>query len=380
VREVLLRLLRRHSFPQWLGHPCPRSGRAVIVLAVLAAGLVLAPGAASDPAISFEHHVSGTLGANGWYTSNVHIYWTFDPPPDQTSGCDARTITSQGHTHVVCTAWWAQTRLDDPLDIYIDKTAPAVSGAASRPPDVNGWYNHPLTVSFSGSDGTSGVAGCSSAAYGGPDNGNAAVSGTCTDNAGNVGTAAFSFKYDATPPTLEKVTVKHQNRAVLLHWTASPDAQLTDIQRSGPKGTTDVYRGPGKAYRDKGLRAGAKYRYTVTVFDEASNPASTTVNVTATGALLSPVPGERVAKPPLLVWTPVRGASYYNVQLLRGGRILSAWPRQARLKLHRTWMYKGHRYRLHRGLYQWYVWPGFGPLAAGHYGRRVGGSTFVYAP
>jgi len=103
------------------------------------------------------------------------------------------------------------------------------------------------------------------------------------------------------------------------------------------------------------------------------------VDVTATGALLNPVPGARVSAPPFLVWAPVKGASYYNVQLVRGGRILSAWPKRARLKLPLSWVYKGHHYRLHRGVYQWYVWPGFGRLVAGRYGRRVGGSSFFYA-
>ena len=37
----------------------------------------------------------------------------------------------------------------------------------------------------------------------------------------------------------------------------------------------------------------------------------------------------------------------------------------------------GRRYGLRPGVYHWYVWPGYGRLAANRYGGRLGGSTFV---
>jgi hypothetical protein len=42
-------------------------------------------------------------------------------------------------------------------------------------------------------------------------------------------------------------------------------------------------------------------------------------------------------------------------------------------------VYKGHRYRLHRGVYKWFVWPGFGTLAANRYGHALGRSSFLFA-
>jgi hypothetical protein len=332
--------------------------------------------------VSINPVVRGTLGANGWYVSNVNVSWQFDPAPDQTQGCDVRTISSDGHTHIVCTAWWGQVRVDYPLDIYVDKTPPAVHGGPSRPPDASGWYNKPVTIMFSGTDATSGIAGCSGLIYAGPDSGNASVAGTCTDNAGNVGSAAYGFAYDSTPPTLGTVTAKHGKRSVLLSWTVSPDTQVSQVTRSGgrKKGAAKVvYRGTANAYRNTGLRVGAKYQYTVTAFDQASNAAARTLPVTATGALINPVPGQRVTSPPRLAWLPVKGASYYNVQLIRDGRILSAWPTRANFKLPRSWIYHGRRYRLRAGVYRWYVWPGFGKLAQARYGRLLGKSSFVYA-
>jgi len=79
----------------------------------------------------------------------------------------------------------------------------------------------------------------------------------------------------------------------------------------------------------------------------------------------------------MLRWTPVRNATYYNVQLYNGGKVLSAWPAHARLRLGRRWRFGGHLHRLKPGRYRWYVWPGFGPRSAARYGPMVGKGKFV---
>jgi hypothetical protein len=360
-------------------HRVPTVSRRLLVLAVALTGLALPSAAGSQITVTADRHVDGTLGANGWYVSNVHVYWTFDPPPDNATGCDARTLTADGVTHFDCSVMWGQTTFHDVFDVSIDKTPPTASGHPARPPDANGWYNHPVGVSFAGSDATSRLAGCSSTTYSGPDSGSASVAGTCTDNAGNVGHAAYGLAYDGTPPTLAKVTAKHGDRSVLLGWSASPDTQVVQVTRSqGSSPSKVIYRGAARAFRDKRLRPGTKYHYTVTAFDPAANSATKALTVTATGRLTNPVPGQRVNSPPRLAWLPVKGASYYNVQLIRGKLIFSAWPKRASLKLPRSWVYQGHRHRLKSGVYRWYVWPGFGPRSRAKYGRMIGRSSFGY--
>jgi hypothetical protein len=74
----------------------------------------------------------------------------------------------------------------------------------------------------------------------------------------------------------------------------------------------------------------------------------------------------------------VRGARYYNVQLLRGDRkILSMWPARARLQLKRAWRFDGHRRRLRAGRYRWLVWPGRGPRSESDYGPLIGARAFT---
>jgi hypothetical protein len=261
-----------------------------------------------------------------------------------------------------------------------DATAPQVSGASpARAADANGWFNHPLTISFQGIDATSGVDACTEAGYSGPDNADAAVTGSCSDRAGNQsGSGGFGLKYDATPPGLSDVSVKAGDRTAMVRWRASADTSLIEIVRSSRRsGETTVYRGAGQSYADTGLKNRVKYRYEVRAYDDARNAAEKSVFALPRAPLYGPPPGATVASPPRLAWAPVENATYYNVQVWRGGRIFSAWPSRPSLRLKRSWTYKGRRYRLTPGRYRWYVWPGFRGRGAKSFGRLLGGSSFV---
>jgi hypothetical protein len=362
---------------------------ALAVILVVASGAGGAPADDTPPAITVA--IYGTLGTddgkpatNGWYRSNVTVNWAYSDPESpitDSDGCDATTLTADTPgTTLTC---WAESdggRTTINKTFTIDKVAPAVAIAADRVPDANGWYNRPLAVVFSGTDATSGVASCSSIGYSGPDNAGASVGGSCTDKAGNVGGASFAFKYDATPPRLFAVTAKRGNRTCELTWRKSADAQVVEVVRApgrNGEGETVVYRGNATGYRDTGLVVGRTYEYRVAGIDDAANRTEQKVDFLASGALLSPGPAERVTSPPSLAWTRVKRASYYNLQLVRGRKVLSAWPLRTNFRLRRTWTYKGRRYRLRPGVYRWYVWPGFGRISAGRYGRLLGSSTFV---
>ena len=330
----------------------------------------------------------GTLGSNGWYTSNVTLNWTVSDPESvitSTAGCE--TITFSADTAGVlrtCTAVSdGGTASITSKTIKLDKTPPAASGAPERGPDANGWYNRPVGITFSGADATSGLGSCSSASYGGPDNAAVVVGGTCADKAGNVTTAAVALKYDGTAPTLFAVTSKSGNRLADVSWRMSSDTAVVEVFRApglNGQGETPVYRGTQTGFRDTRVVPGRRYEYRVDAVDQAANRAETKVQVTATGALFSPLPGAVVAAPPTLTWAPVKRASYYNVLLMRGRKILSAWPASTSFRLPKAWTYKGRHYRMRPGVYRWYVWPGFGRVTAGRYGRLLGGSTFVYRP
>jgi hypothetical protein len=325
----------------------------------------------------------GTLGLNGWYTSNLTINWTFDGPVESSSGCEAVTISADtpGRTFV-CSATRDGFKTTVEKTFKVDKTLPAIGTTVERPPDSNGWYNRPFTTAWGATDATSGVASCTASRYAGPDNPEGFLAGSCSDNAGNVAGSSFAFKYDATPPVVFAVSVKPGNRSADISWRASIDTRLLQVLRApgrNGQGESMVYQGSATGFRDTGLTLGRSYEYRVSAIDDAANRSTHTSTIVATGALLSPAPGAKVSlkKLPTLVWTPVKKASYYNLQLVRGRRVLSAWPVRPGFRLRRTWIYRGRRYRLRPGVYRWYVWPGRGRISAGRYGRLLGSSTFV---
>jgi hypothetical protein len=143
-----------------------------------------------------------------------------------------------------------------------------------------------------------------------------------------------------------------------------------------------LYNGPGSGLTDKRVRNGRRYRYLLTLTDQAGNVASVELSTRPGRRLLSPARRAVVAAPPLLDWTSIRGANYYNVQLFRKGhKILSEWPRRSQLNLHESWRYHGKRRHLRAGkTYTWYVWPGEGRRAAQRYGDLIGRRTFTFAP
>jgi hypothetical protein len=317
--------------------------------------------------------------ANGWYNHAISVSFAgIDAvsgvascdPPQSYDGPDSTLAVVGG----VCLDNAGNAGLAS-VALSYDATVPHVTGASpSRPPDANGWYNRPLTIGFHGSDATSGTAACTQASYAGPDAAEASVTGSCRDHAGNASAAAsFTLRFDGTAPSLTNVRAKAGNRTAELTWTASPDTTLVEIRRGGKV----VYRGTGRRFVDTRLENGLRYRYTVTASDEAANGATGAVTARPTAPLVSPSAGAVVSASPRLVWVAVEKATYYNVQLWRGGKILSRWPKATSMRVPRSWVYRGRRYRLTPGRYRWYVWPGYGRRAEKRFGRLLGASSFV---
>lgn len=459
-----------------------------LVACLAATGAVAATAAAPASANS----VSATCTAGGapaddcgsWYRANVRLEWHWSPADDtviSTSGCDVQTLTSDSPvsgTPRTCQVTWAlpasSTSVATTALIHIDKTPPTVTAATpARGPDHGGWYNHPVAFAFSGSDATSGLQGCSTVTYDGPDNGTATVTGTCTDVAGNVasrdvtlrydatppavvditpslppdhngwytapvdfgfrgsddssgvdgcstgsyrgpdgagmsvtGTCtdragnsasrSFGINYDATPPTLAAVDAAGSNRSAVLTWVSSPDTVSLAVVRTAVAGggvAQSLPPGLESGFRDIGLRNGVEYRYDFSAADAAGNATSAAVTVVPSARpRLHPTSGASVSSPPLLKWARVTKAAYYNVQLYRDDtgtgpdaaqpppgseKILSQWPTKPHYRLRRSWRFEGHRRRLSPGRYRWYVWAGYGPRSKQRYGGQIVSSTFT---
>src|SRR5437868_1452972 len=141
---------------------------SAFLLAVLLTFVPTAVGAGTAlPLISYT--IDGVAGTNGWYRGSaggnyVRLFWSVTgadntdcASPVKIDGPNTGTTRSCSASNAAGTIT-AQTTL-----IKIDADPPTgITAAASRAPDHNGWYNHPVTVAWHGGDTTSGIASCTS--------------------------------------------------------------------------------------------------------------------------------------------------------------------------------------------------------------------------
>jgi hypothetical protein len=349
--------------------------------------MLVTTASASGPRITYS--ITGIAGNNGWYRGstngdNIILHWSVSV--DATSTNCLAAVPVPGDTGGTTETCWAKSAGGTTTAVTgvlkIDATPPTgVTTTFSRRPDYNGWYNHPVAISWHGTDATSGIAACSSLTYQGPANGAATANGSCTDMAGNSAAYTARLAYDASPPVLSNVGERSTPAADLLSWSSSSAADRVVVRRAtrGGKGQKVVFDGSAGKFADGGIRPGAQYLYSVQSFDQAGNP-SNVVSVAGLPKVLTLkkmrfVP--RAAQTPLLRWGRVRGAAYYNVQLFRGSkRIFAAWPTMNQVGLSDSWKWSGHRFRLTPGRYHWYVWAGFGSRRSARY-QAVGNARFV---
>ena len=317
---------------------------------------------------------------SGWFRTDVHLVWTVKTGQVVPPSCQNTLIVNDTPgIDRFCVVQDADGEVTYKATIKLDKTPPLVTDATpDRPPDHAGWYTRPVSFATHGSDALSGLYGCDAPSYGGPDSVSATIVASCRDVAGNVALRSFALSYDATAPDLGAAAVTTADRVVRLSWSAGATAQVVRTPGFDGAPSAVVFDGPGAGFIDRRVRNGRQYRYVITVADAAGNAASRDFAVMPGPRLVAPDKRALLAAPPILRWTPVRGARYYNVQLFRNGhKILSAWPKRPELKLRERWRFHGRRHRLVDGRYQWYVWPGKGPRSARKYGKRIGARSFV---
>ena len=310
----------------------------------LACALVLVPAAGAD-SIGYTI-VSGTVGDNGWYRSAVqvqinasppttcpatasftssssfvdctwgsqntpfHLQFNIDSTPPTVTGANviaARTGTAGTRTPLVtftgsdggsgiasCTSTTysgpdgatgsatgtcrdkaGNTSGTGSFAVKYDATPPTVTAAPGRQPTKAGWYNHPVSVTFAGTDATSGIDACTAPVrYAGPDTGGGTITGTCTDQAGNQASATFPLKYDSTPPSISGVVTSVATNGVTVKWRRSGGTTSTVLRAPG-RGRAKVsvvYHGPASSYRDTTRR---KVSSTATPWRPRTRPATT---------------------------------------------------------------------------------------------------------
>jgi hypothetical protein len=350
----------------------------------------------SPPSVSVA--LSRGPDSGGWYNHPVDFQANGSDNLSGIASCSSGSFGGGGAVSASCSDKAGNVGTAG-VGVNYDAGAPSIDSITfDRSPDSNGWYNHPVRVTFHGSDGGSGIDSCTDVTYPGPDTNGTTVNGTCTDKAGNrAGGTSAAFKYDATPPTITNLGFDWDDGTATLTWTASPDTKAIEIDRTpgtaGPDPSA-VFKGLASSFEDRGLTNKIKYLYTINGFDEAGNKASESLSIVPGAKLYSPARGSVVTSLPLLAWRPVAGASYYNLQVyygvgkalrrvasltVSGRKVMSVWPLQPRYRMKKTWKYKGKVRKLALGHYRWYVYPGTGKRTAHKYGPLIGQSDFFVA-
>ncbi len=167
--------------------------------------------------------ITGTLGRNGWYVSDLTVNWSvvdLGSPISAQVGCGPTTIvTDTASTIMKCVAVSEGGATIGSLEFKRDATPPGIGHVVSPSPDgSNGWYASAPTVTFSCSDAGSGLASClvdgrgSASITLGESPFAQTVAGTATDNAGNVRhDSASGLLVDLTNPTIRAQTDRPAN-------------------------------------------------------------------------------------------------------------------------------------------------------------------------
>lgn len=233
----------------------------------------------TPPVISAN--ASGTLGDNGWYTSDVAVSWTVTDDESSiisTSGCDTTIINGDtAGTTLTCEASSAGGSNSASVTIQRDATAPTASANISPAANANGWHNSDVTISFSGSDNLSDIANCDAGIVLSSAGTGQSAGGACTDNAGNVSATATAsgINIDRTAPvvtvtgaedgatyTLGSVPAAGCDTSDALSGVAT-EAILT-LSGGNPDGTGSFIATCDSALDNAGNSASANISYTVT--------------------------------------------------------------------------------------------------------------------
>lgn len=177
--------------------------------------------------------ISPAPNGAGWNKDNVSITWSAtDTGSGVSSGPNPATDSQNSNTAGVTKTASATDRLgnigDGSVTVKLDKMNPTITGSRSPAANSNGWNNTDVTVSFTCSDGLSGVKSCTGPTTLTNSAANQAVTGNAVDIADNSASAMVSnINIDKVAPTLSGAPTTSPNSAgwynsnVTIHWTAA---------------------------------------------------------------------------------------------------------------------------------------------------------------
>jgi hypothetical protein len=161
---------------------------------------------ATAPDVTFTR--TGAEGTNGWYRGSVVLDWTVGDALSgvaATDGCVDRTVTEDGRRSFPCSVTDAAGNVtSSEAAVDLDATAPVITPAVSGPTKGTEWFTGDVSVAWTVSDATSGLAdtsGCDAVVVS-TDTGGTTYTCSALDAAGNDASRSVTVKRDATAPVL----------------------------------------------------------------------------------------------------------------------------------------------------------------------------------
>jgi hypothetical protein len=253
--------------------------------------------------------VSGTMGNNGWYTSDVVVTWTVVDPETavSTTGCGAVTVNADGAFSFTCAATSAGGASDETVTGKRDATAPLVSApadiTATATSAAGATVNYPAATVLETISVPASPVTCSPASGGTFAIGTTVVTCSATDQAGNVGTDSFTVSVsDGVPPVITSATPSsgllwppnHQmvpltvTVAATDNVTAAPACTITGVTSNEPTNglgdgdTPNDWSFSGLALQLRAERAGNGNGRTYTIAVECTDTAGNTATASTT--------------------------------------------------------------------------------------------------
>ncbi len=218
----------------------------------------------------------GNAYASGaWTNQDVTVHYTCsDEGGSGLSGpCPAdQTLSSSGSASATISDNAGNVATSNTITAKIDKLPPAIAGAPDHAANGSGWYNGPVMVSFTCTDGDSGVASCSGPVTLSAEGTAQSATGSASDVAGNTASATVSsINIDLTAPS---VAYSGNAGSYAVDQTVSITCSATDALSGVASSTcTNV---SGAAY-DFAIGANA---YSASATDNAGNTGAGSVSFT----------------------------------------------------------------------------------------------------
>jgi len=210
--------------------------------------------------------------------------WTWDG--SLASGANPTATFPLGSTTVTLTVSDGELSDTDTVEInVVDTTPPEVTATASPPANASGWNNTDVIVTFAATDTGSGVATVDPPVTVTTQGADQVITGTATDNAGNVGSASITLNIDKTLPV---VTITAPAAGGFYPAGAVPAGAYTVVEAN-----------PYTVVESGWSNAEGEQTYTVTATDAAGNAGSASVTYTVDN--MAPV---------VTITAPAAGAQY----------------------------------------------------------------------